>query len=116
MTAMLESRKILSTMVTELRSTVPSALGSYPIESVATSSIVFFADVNADDVSDRIRYFVDPITRTVKRGVILATGEPPAYTAGETFSTLVNDVANDTSTPLFDYYDGNYAGASSPLS
>jgi hypothetical protein len=116
MTAMLEGRKILSVMVAELRSTIPSALGSYPIEAASTSSIIFFADVNSDDVADRVRYFLDVPTLSVKRGVILAAGEPPAYNGVETFSTLITSVANGTSTPLFDYYDGNYTGASSPLS
>lgn len=114
-TATLEGRKILSVMINELRSTIPSALGSYPIESAATSSVVFFADVNSDDVSDRIRYFLDPATMSIKRGVILATGSPPSYTVAETFSTLVTDVINNAATPVFDYYDGNYSGSTNPL-
>ena len=116
MTAMLESRKILSVMVTELRSILPSALGSYPIEAVSTSTVIFFADVNSDDIADRVRYFIDLPTLSVKRGVTLATGEPPGYSGVETFSTLITDIANGTSTALFEYYDGNFAGTSTPLS
>ena len=117
MTAMLESRKILSVMVAELRSTSPSALGSYPIESASTSTIIFFADLNSDNVSDRVRYFIDPVTKSVRRGVVLATGEPPSYNLGsETLSTLIMGLSNGTSTALFEYHNGNYAGTSSPLS
>ena len=116
MNALFESRKILSTMIAELRSMVPSALGSYPIESVSTSTIVFFADVNSDNVADKIRYFIDTPTLSVKRGVTLATGEPPAYTVAESLSTLVNNISNGTSTALFDYYNGSYAGTTSPMS
>ncbi|MSR87661.1 MAG: prepilin-type N-terminal cleavage/methylation domain-containing protein [Candidatus Zambryskibacteria bacterium] len=117
MTSMLEGRKILSVMVNELRGAAPSALGSYAIESASTSTIVFFTDVNSDGVSDRIRYFIDYPTKSVKRGVVLATGEPPAYNLGdESLNTLVTDVSNATSTPLFDYYDGSYVGTSTPLS
>jgi hypothetical protein len=116
MNALFEGRKILSVMVAELRSTSPSALGSYPIELASTSTIIFFADVNADDISDRIRYFLDPAARAVKRGVVLAAGEPPGYTLGaETFSTLITDIANGTSTPIFDYYPSSYAGTSTAL-
>lgn len=114
MTAQLEGRKILSVMVAELRSIIPSALGSYPIESAATSSVAFFADVDFDDVADKIRYFLDPATMSIKRGVILATGSPPAYTASETFVTLITNVIS-TSTPIFDYYSGDYDGTSGPL-
>jgi len=116
MTAILESRKVLGTMVAELRSTAPSALGSYPIESVATSSVVFFVDVNSDEASDRLRYFFDPVSRSVKRGVVLASGSPPSYALGsETFSTLITGVSNDEFLPLFEYYDGEYDGSSTPL-
>ncbi len=117
MTANLEGRKILSVMVSELRSAIPSALGAYPIESVATSSVVFFADVNSDDVADRVHYYINNVNRSVERGVVLATDAPPGYNlAQETISTLVTDISNGTSTPLFDYYNGNYAGTSTPLS
>lgn len=117
MTASLEGRKILSTMIAEFRSATPSALGSYAIESVATSSVVFFADVNSDGIADRVRYFLDSTNFSVKRGVVLATGQPPGYVLGnESISILVTDVKNGTSTPLFDYYDGNYTGSSSQLS
>jgi prepilin-type N-terminal cleavage/methylation domain-containing protein len=117
MTAILESRKVLGTMVAELRSATPSALGSYTIESVATSSIIFFADVNSDKVADRIRYFFDSVSRSVRRGVVLASGSPPSYNIGsETFSTIITGVSNDASLPLFEYYDGEYDGSSPPLS
>lgn len=116
MTVLLEGRKVLSVMVTEIRSAIPSALGSYPIESVSTSTVVFFTDVNSDDVADRVRYFLDYDTNSIKRGVILATGEPPAYTESETFSTIVTGVVNNITVPVFDFYTGDYAGTSTPLS
>ncbi len=116
MTAMLEGRKVISVMVKELRSAIPSAQGSYPIESVSTSSIVFFADVDSDDVADRVRLFLDHSTGSVRRGVIAASGDPPAYTGSEALTTLVNNITNGTSTPLFEYYDGNTSLLSYPLS
>lgn len=117
MTAILETRRVLRVMVSELRSIMPSAQGSYSIESAATSSIVFFADVNSDNLADRINYFFEPSSSSVRRGVVLASGNPPAYNMNtQTFSTLVTGVSNDASIPLFKYYDGNYSGNSSPLS
>lgn len=113
--AIFESRNLLRVMVSELRSAIPSAQGSYPIGSVATSSIIFFADVNDNGVADRIRYFYDPADQALKRGVIFATGTPPAYSGSETISILVSGVLNGPSLPIFEYYDGNYAGTSTPL-
>ncbi len=115
--AQLESRKILKSVISELRSASPSANGAYTIESLATSSIVFYADVNDDGDADRVRYYLEPVTRTLKRGVVLAAGSPASYNLGsEFFSTLISDVSNGTSTPIFGYYDENYAGTSTPLS
>lgn len=111
LTAMMESRSILRVMVAELRSAIPSAQGAYPIESAGNNSIVFFADVNGDDIADRINYFLDPGTSSIKRGVVYATGSPPSYNlTSEKFSTLISGVLNDANFPVFKYYDGNYDG------
>ena len=113
--AQLESRKILNKMVGELRSAAPSALGGYAVEAVATSSITFYSDVNQDDNTDRVRYFLDFPTGVIKRGVVLAAGLPPSYNLGnETITTLMSSLIA-TSSPIFDYFDKNYAGTSSPL-
>lgn len=113
--ATLESRNLLRVVVSELRSTIPSAQGSYPIESAATSSIVFYADIDGDEVADRVRYFYDYSGGYLKRGLIVASGTPPVYTGEESISTLVSGVLNSPSLPVFEYYDGNYAGTSTPL-
>lgn len=116
MTAILEGRSILRTMVSELRSASPSAQGAYTIDTAGTSTLIFFADVNSDGIADRIRYFLDSGTRSVKRGIVLASGSPPGYVlSSETISTLMNDVSNGVAVSLFEYYDENYAGTSSPL-
>ena len=116
MTAVLESRKILRVVISELRSTIPSALGSYPIESASTSTITFFADVDFDDVADRVRYFLNPVTGSLERGVVVASGNPPNYNAPETFTTIVSGVVNSAVLPIFEYYDETYTGSEAPLS
>ena len=116
MTSQLEGRKVVKTMVSELRSMSPSGQGSYPIDTAATSTIVFYADVSGDNIADRVRYFFDPSTRSIKRGVIIASGSPSTYTNTESFSAFMGDVSNGTSTAVFDYFDKNYAGTSSPMS
>src|SRR5438045_2781316 len=103
--AQLEGRKVLKTMVRELRTTFPSAFGSYPIESVSTSSIVFFANINGDGQTERIKYFLDTPTKTIKKGVTTLSGSPAVYnTANEVVSTLITDIVNGTSTSLFEYF------------
>ncbi len=114
--AQLEGRKVLRTMVSELRTASPSALGSYPIDTAATSTLIFFADLNNDGVPERVRYFLDTPNRMLKEGVTSPSGSPLTYNLGnETVETLVSSVANGTSTPIFDYYDSSYAGTTTPL-
>lgn len=116
LSAQLESRKILKSLVSQLRSASPSAVGAYSIETAATNTIIFFADVNEDGDADRVRFFLDHPSRTIQRGIVLASGAPPSYNLGsETLTTMINDVSNGTSTALFTYYDTYYAGTSSPL-
>jgi Tfp pilus assembly major pilin PilA len=109
-----DSSKIIRPMITELRSARASQTGAYTIEQAGTSSLIFFTDTNFDGVTERVRYYLS--NKTIMKGVIFATGTPATYpTAQEKFSTLISAVSNSTSTPIFEYYDDNYTGTSSPL-
>jgi len=116
MSATLEGRKVLRTMVAELRAATQGVEGSYTINTAATSTVVFYVDTNADGLSDKVRYYLDASTKSIKRGVIIASGSPSGYSAAESSGTLINSVSNGTSTALFDYFDKNYAGTTSPMS
>lgn len=111
--AQTDGRRVLKTMVKELRSTSPSSLGAYPIASVSTSSITFFSNIDSDANKEQIRYFLQGTT--FKKGVTKPSGSPLTYNpANEVISTLIRDI-QPTTTPIFDYYDQNYSGTSSPL-
>lgn len=113
--AQIEGRRAIVTMVSEMREMSPSALGAYPIAAAATSSITFFSDIDSDTVKEQIQYYVSG-TRILK-SVINPTGSPLVYNAGSAVvTTVVSSITNGTSTPLFEYYDTNYAGTSTPLS
>ncbi len=109
-----EGRKVLQPIVGEIRAASISSLGSYPIESAGTSSIVFFSDTDGDGIKERVRYFL--LDRVIYRGQIKPTGSPLVYSGiNEIVTTLVSDVENSALTPVFSYYDTNYAGTSSSL-
>lgn len=95
LTAGLESRQAMKVMIRELR-----ALES--LDAVATSSISFSVDLNQDENLENIRYFLDLSTQTLKREV------------DGVQNILVANIIS-TSTPIFDYYDQNYAGTSTSL-
>ena len=112
LSAQQEIEQTFATMVPELRSMVPSALGGYAIGSVSTSSIVFYGDVNGDGVSDQIRYFLNGTT--LEKGIIQATGNPPVYNGA---SEIINDIAHNVvvGTPIFSYYDANFTGSEAAM-
>lgn len=109
-----DARVILRNIVQELRSSKTGSNGSYPIAQAATSTIVFYSDIDVDGLQDQVRYYISG--SDLKKGVIKPTGSPLGYDGAETITTLAYNIKNGTSTALFEYFDSNYNGTSSPLS
>lgn len=110
----IEATRVLKSFIAEIRSTSPSSLGAYALNQTATSSIIFYANIDSDQYKERLRYFLQGTD--FKRGVIKPSGSPLIYnTAQEQVTTLVRNVRNATSS-TFMYFDKNYSGTSTPLS
>jgi prepilin-type N-terminal cleavage/methylation domain-containing protein len=102
-------------MVTEIRSAGNSSLGGYAIDAASTSSFVFYSDVDADGLMERVRYFLSG-TSTVMRGVIKPTGNPLVYaSSSEILGVSIENVVVSTSTPIFSYYDASFTGTESAM-
>ncbi len=113
LTAQSEGRRVIKTMIKELRSVSPSSVGSYPLNQTATSSLIFFTDANADGIKERIRYFLQG--NEVRRGVIVPSGNPLTYNpANENITPIIRGVVNGN-TAIFEYFDQSYNGTSSSL-
>lgn len=109
-----EGKQAAKTMEKEIRMSALSETGAYPIAEASTSAITFFSDVNSDGTMDQVRYYLS--STTLKRDVIKPTGSPLTYIAGNaSTSILVYNVVNASSTPIFLYYDGTYAGTTTAL-
>lgn len=109
------ARKLSFNIINELRKSERSSTGSYNIESVSSQQIVFFANLDADTLVERVRYFLQ--SGKLYKGIIKPTGNPLSYLSqNETVLEVQKNVANGV-LPLFSYYDGNYNGVSgNPLS
>lgn len=108
-----DARNILRQMTKEIRAAAPSSNGAYPLIAVSSSSIAFYSDTDGNGVRDQIRYFAS--STNLMKGVITPTGSPLTYSpSNEVVTTVISNVKNGT-TSIFTYYDGNYAGTSSPL-
>lgn len=108
-----EGRKATQDFVNELRTASQSSIGAYAIQSASSTGIIFYSNIDADTLRERLRYFMSG--RTLQRGVIKPTGNPLTYnSANEVITDIAHDVAN--STTIFAYYDSNYSGSEAPLS
>ena len=110
-----QGQNVMRSIIPELRKASISSLGAFPIISVATSSISFFSDIDDDPLIEQVRYYKQGTT--LVKGVINPAGSPLTYNpASEILTTVATEIANSTSTPIFEYYDTNYDGTSAPLS
>ena len=97
----------------ELREAKPSDTGTYPLFQAAPQRIIFYANVDGDAATERVRY--ELIGTTLVRGIVKPTGTPISYnTSNETVSTVARSIYNGTS-PLFTYYGSDYPEEDEPL-
>jgi prepilin-type N-terminal cleavage/methylation domain-containing protein len=109
-----DATNILKYMSRELRTMSPSANGSYPILSAATSSITFYSDIEGNGTKEQIRYYLS--STTLYRGVTEPSGSPQTYNlSNESTSIIVTGVRNATSSALFEYFNSSYSGSGLPL-
>jgi len=106
------ARRALTTIAGEIRSSMYSNAGSYPIETAESKSLTFYTNVDSDIDAEKVHYFLDGTT--LKRGVTEPSGQPPNYNGTETITTLASYVVN-SSENIFTYYDQNYEGTTSFL-
>lgn len=98
------SSRGISTTLESLREATYGEDGSYPIASVATSSITFYADLDLDESVEKVRFFVSG--DVLYRGLTEPAGNPPTYAGqSETITTIATYVKNATSTPAFRYFN-----------
>lgn len=92
----------------ELRGAQYAETGTYPIEIAEQNTLVFYADIDDDGKTERLRYFLE--NNELKRGKTEPEGQPPKYLTGsEKIAILVKDVQM-AGEQVFKYYDGNFTG------
>jgi hypothetical protein len=103
----------LKRIVKILREARQSDTGSYPLVEITPQKIVFFADVDADDVTERVR--LELSGTKLYKGTLEPTGDPLVYDEdNETEIVIMANVRNDTD-PIFTYYSGDYPADTTPL-
>lgn len=112
--AVWQARNGVESAMTYLREASYGSDGSYPIASVATSSITFYANIDNDSLIEQLTY---KLTRgTFYLVVGRPNGNPLNYNAMTlSTSTIATSVVNATSTPVFKYFDNTGAQLSAPV-
>lgn len=83
--------------------------GSYAIKDVGANSLTVYLDDDGDNVTERVHYYLDTSSQTLKKGVTKPSGNPLAYPSGDQTTKIVADyVVNTTDQPVFEYYNGDY--------
>jgi len=103
--AISQARKGMDFLVKEIREASPAENGSYPIEIADDQNLIFYSDIDADELVEKIRYFLDGTN--LKKGITEPTGFPPEYSEAEQITTISQYIRNDTD-PLFYYYNRDY--------
>jgi Tfp pilus assembly protein PilV len=109
-----DAQVLLKTMLKEIRSMGPGADGSYPLVTASTSKISFFDDADNNGSMEEITYYM--ANSSIYRGVVQPSGSPATYNMNSQINKMIlTNVRNTPSTPIFQYFNGNYSGTSSPL-
>jgi len=100
------TRKIMDSMIKEIREAAQSDTGEYSLDTVQPQTLTFYSDTDSDSYKEKIRYFMDG--HLLKKGVIKATSSPLEYPAAEEIITVEAEYINNQTEPIFTYYDTNY--------
>jgi hypothetical protein len=101
-----EANKNVNTLVRELRLMRNGENGAYPLEVAADQEIIFYSDIDYDQLAEKVNYFLDG--SSFVKSVIEPSGNPTTYPSenAKTY-TLTKNVKNE-SYPIFTYYNSSW--------
>lgn len=100
------SRKV-EQMVNSLRKVRQADSGEYPIKSCDDFDLVVFIDIDNDDITEKVHYFIED--EQLKMGTTKPSGTPSVYSAGDqTVAVISGYVVNQSEQPVFYYYNNQY--------
>jgi len=104
-------------ITTDLRRTRQADNGDYAISDADDFDLTAYIDIDGDETTERVHYFLDRDTDELKRGVTDPTGDiPPQYPSGDdTVETLASHVVNGDGMPVFTYFGRYYFADSTPF-
>ncbi|PLX21163.1 hypothetical protein C0584_03390 [Candidatus Parcubacteria bacterium] len=99
------ARRVVDTMILEIREAQGSSQGDYLLQDVSPQSLSFFSDVDSDNEIEKVRYFIDG--DLLKRSIIQPTGNPLEYLVDDEITETVAEHINNQALDAFTYFDTN---------
>lgn len=90
----------------EIRITRSSDNGVYALDTVDDFEIVFYSDIDFDDETEKVRYFLDGIN--FSKGIIEPIGYPAAYPQEAEKVKILTANARNGVEPTFYYYNSDW--------
>ncbi len=107
------ARLQLKRIAREVRQAKDSDTGAYGLVEMLPQRIVFYANVNADAATERVRY---ELTGTdLERGITKPSGSPLTYDLNTEKTTIVTRSIRNGAQDIFTYYNGDYPADTTPL-
>ena len=107
-----QARKVATNFTNEMRGSVVSANGSFPLEIASTQQIAFYTKTAT--TINRIRYYLQ--AGKLYKGVTVPTGNPAMYNlATEVITPVQSAMAATGSDNIFTYYDDNGSALAQPV-
>jgi len=98
-------------LITEdLRRSKQADNGNYPIVSASDFEIIAYIDIDGDEITEKVHYFLDQNSDELKRGTSEPSDDdPPEYPSEDDIvEALASHVVNEDTEPVFSYFGRDY--------
>jgi len=104
--AIRQAQKGIEQITKEIREMSTSANGAYALELAGDNELIFYSDIDQDVLTEKIHYYISETN--LYRSVIEPSGNPLVYNSDDAVTTILAQYINNSSTPMFTYYNGDY--------
>lgn len=111
-----DARRAVQQVVNVVRQAETSSVGAYPVVSAGDNELIVYSNIDNNGYRERVRFFLD--ATTLKKGIVIPTGNPLSYvTSTEVITDVAKNVTNvSLGVPIFSYYNSAYTGSESAIS
>ncbi|MBI1833593.1 MAG: hypothetical protein HYR90_02085 [Candidatus Andersenbacteria bacterium] len=100
------ARVQLKRIAKEMRQIRYADTGAYPLVDMLPQKMVFYANIDTDAATERVRYELNGTDLT--RAILEPSGNPITYNVANEHATVVARNIRNGTNPIFVYYNGDY--------